>query len=571
MLENNANSDSRASPATADAGPTPTEVREFQRLLREKLRLESERNTIEEARADIQAYVRFMRRTGLPEFAHDLAPHMVLMVEQYDKLTRGECDNVLQELPPGSSKSTLLLIYTTFRLMQDPTLTVLAISNTAALAREFNRKRLEIVSTPEWQRLSGARLSPKKQGEEFFVVEIPTGHKDADGNALWRSAGSVYAQGMGGAVVGRRGALCVVDDPVASLEEAMSPDRLAKSKAWFDLEFLSRRLPGSKVVVVTTRWVRHDLAGHIRQRADEGAEHWDILRIPMLSEGEDDPLGRPAGEPLWIQDNPGYWAIHANAQRDPVIWSSMYMQCPIDQAGHFIDAASISAATVKEPPPHRAVNYMMAMDLAYTSGGGDYSVILVAAVDHERNLTIVDGFRDRVHTDVTADRLEALFAKYDPRVIYMDDDVNSRQFLSFLRERSRRTKNGAHNRIWPVAMGGRSKTERAVNVPAFLRRQQLRILDSLPFYAALRFELSEFPNALHDDFVDACGLLTHKPTHLPAPSLEDVASAPARNVYPPEGTPPGCAFYDANGRMWLNFSMGDPADTSRHRGLMERI
>jgi phage terminase large subunit-like protein len=204
------------------------------------------------------------------------------------------------------------------------------------------------------------------------------------------------------------------------------------------------------------------------------------------------------------------------------------------------------------------VNYVFAPDLAHTSSGGDYSVILVAAVDSKRNLTIVDGFRDQVTTDITALNLDRLYAKYQPHVVYMDDDVNSRQFLSYLRERASRTDGKAHNRIKPVAIGGASKTERAVNVPAFLRTQQLQVLGTLPFYSALRFELVEFPSANHDDLLDACGLLTHKPTHLPAATAPEKTVATTQNYVAPKHCPQGHAFIAEDGNLVMNVSFRLP-------------
>jgi len=571
-LENTPVFVSGTSPIEADtinepdfSAPTAEEVAEFQRLLRARLRLESERNEIEEARSDFLAFIRFMRRSGLAEFQHDPPPQARLMVAQYERMVRGEIQNLVQMLPPGSCKSLTALQYSVFRLAQDPMHSIIAVSNTAALAFDFNRRRRDILRTDEWQKLSGARLSVERQGVDQLVLEIPTGRVDDRGRAVWLAAASVYALGMGGAVVGRRGMLCLVDDPVASLEEAQSPDRMAKAREWFKTEFMSRRVPGAHIVIVTTRWVKGDLAGYAMQRHAEGLEPWDVLRIPMLSEGEGDPLGRAFGEPLWIKDNPGYYEIHRHAQSDQVLWSSMYQQVPVDASGSWVSAAEVSAATVGAAPARNMVNYVFGVDLAYTAGGGDYTVILVAAIDADRNVTIVDGFRDRVPTDVTAGHLESMFQVYRPRVIYIDDDTMSKQFLSYLRERAHRTNGQAHNRISLVSIGGRSKRDRAFNVPGLLRTQQLRILGTLPFYGMLRHELVEHPDCLHDDLLDALSLITQRPTHLPAAARQEAANAPSVNCVAPEGTADGAAFCDADGRMWVNTSMGHPSDIAQRR------
>jgi hypothetical protein len=45
-----------------------------------------------------------------------------------------------------------------------------------------------------------------------------------------------------------------------------------------------------------------DLMGRLL-RVQQG--QWEVLRLPAISEGEGDPLGRPEGEPLWNDDRYG--------------------------------------------------------------------------------------------------------------------------------------------------------------------------------------------------------------------------------------------------------------------------
>ncbi len=50
------------------------------------------------------------------------------------------------------------------------------------------------------------------------------------------------------------------------------------------------------------------------------AQEWKVLRLPAVAEGDDDPLGRKEGEPLWADDQYGYGQrlleIQAAAERE---------------------------------------------------------------------------------------------------------------------------------------------------------------------------------------------------------------------------------------------------------------
>src|SRR5262249_45606959 len=136
---------------------------------------------------------------------------------------------------------------------------------------------------PTWQTLSGvAKLD--KEGLEHFVTD---------------KQGGIRAAGVGSGIVGFRSHLNILDDPIASLEEALSPTALDKQWAWFINEFRTRLVPGAPELVISTRWAKRDIAGRILDLVAAGHEQWTVLRLPMLADSPDDPLGRAEGDPLW--------------------------------------------------------------------------------------------------------------------------------------------------------------------------------------------------------------------------------------------------------------------------------
>jgi hypothetical protein len=96
--------------------------------------------------------------------------------------------------------------------------------------------------------------------------------------------------------------------------------------------------PSGKIVLILTRWSTDDIAGRILERMENGTgEEWEVLRLPAESEGEGDPLGYPAGEFLWSDDDYGYGANPEREKKNQDVqsWSSLFQGTPIPAGGTY--------------------------------------------------------------------------------------------------------------------------------------------------------------------------------------------------------------------------------------------
>jgi len=127
---------------------------------------------------------------------------------------------------------------------------------------------------------------------------------------LTREGGGVLAKGIRSGITGfgaGRGGGVIVDDPFKNWEEAHSPTiRQAVFDAYRSVLRLRLDDDSAFVIIVHTRWHEHDLTGLLL--AEDGQE-WDLVRLPALAEAHDpnaldpllrlpDPLGRAPGEVL---------------------------------------------------------------------------------------------------------------------------------------------------------------------------------------------------------------------------------------------------------------------------------
>jgi phage terminase large subunit-like protein len=116
----------------------------------------------------------------------------------------------------------------------------------------------------------------------------------------WRTTngGGLFSSGVDGPLTGKGiTGIAVIDDPFKSRKDADSEATRETVWDWFTSVVMTR-LEDASVMVVHTRWHGDDLIGRL---AEAG---WTIINLPALAE-EDDPLGRPVGEPLWPQSQWG--------------------------------------------------------------------------------------------------------------------------------------------------------------------------------------------------------------------------------------------------------------------------
>lgn len=475
----------------------------------------------EEALDSLSKFREYMEATASIDFQHPPARHHQLIIRELERLERGEIRRLMILAPPGSAKSTYCSIqYPLWHLARAPQENILCASNSQELAENFNRRRRNLALTPQWMALSQTKLAEDLQGAGHFGTQ---------------RQGGVRAAGVGSSIVGFRSHLNVLDDPIRGHEEALSSSALDKQWDWFHSEFRTRLVPSGRELIVSTRWAKKDIAG--RLLATEG-DTWTVLRLPMLADSADDPLGRAIGEPLWPEWFPS--GRIAELQRSPLLWATQFQQTPLDDSGAWIGNEHI---VYEDSAPER-LTYVIGVDLALTVGRGDYTALVVAGLDEQRKLHVVHVERARVSPDETVARLHALNAQYEPADVLIDDDNASKVFTRLLYELSR-TKHGRPIPLRPQPIRGKDKETRAASLRGFFLNDSVRIVRA-PWNAALHAELLSFPSGEHDDQVDALSLIGRR-----FPLL----SAPVTDV--PESGFKTRTFVGDDGRMYLNGNLDE--------------
>jgi len=430
-------------------------------------------------------YQKYMQAAH-PDFIYEPAAHHDKIIEALHALERGEYRGVLICAPPGSAKSTYVSVnFATWYALRHPTHHILACSNTTDLAETFNRRRRNVCYSPEWQRLAETQISKDQQGISRFGLE---------------AGGTMTAAGVGSSIVGLRAHLLILDDPIMSFEQAMSMTQLDKIWDWLETDARSRLLPTGKTVIVTTRWSKKDPAGRIMSLIAAGEEKdWLVLRLPMLCDDPaNDPLGREMDAPLW----PAWYGQHQleQNQRDPLRWSALYQQRPLDETGSWVPADKLR---VSNSVPGE-LTYVVGVDLALSVGQGDWTVMAVCGLDSDRVLHVVDVRRARVPPNESADMVFSLCLEYSPTAVLIDDDNSSKVWTRLVFELARERNQSIP--LYPLPIRGKDKETRAAAIRGYFLADRV-MLSPGRWNSAVMHELLDFPNGDHDDIVDALSLV----------------------------------------------------------------
>lgn len=442
----------------------------------------------------------------LRETEFKMALHHYVIAKALDNVEQGKCDRLMLMLPPGSAKSTYASVYfPEYFLGRNPQLQVISASHTVELAEAFGRRVRNAVEEPGFKTMWNSTLA---------------GDNAAAGRWATDKGGQYFAVGVGGSVTGRRGDLIIVDDPVASREDADSERVREKTWQWWTNDLLTRLKPGGRIVFVMTRWHEDDLAGRI---LDAERDRWTVIKIPMIA-AADDPMGRKEGEMLWPE-----WFTKdmlRQAQQDPRSWMALYQQEPRPAEGAEFKRSWIQRYT--NAP--KITNRILLVDPAGAKGKtSDYTAMWVVGLGADQNAYVLDGLRDRMNLTERTNALFALHKKWKPMqtryerygafgdIEHLKGEMERRQYRFSITEVGGQVQKEARiRRLVPWFEGGRIWLPHEM-IRTNVAEQQYDVVKEF-----VDKEYAAFPVGVHDDSFDCLARLAEPHLTLPWPDEDEL-------------------------------------------------
>ncbi len=427
-------------------------------------------------RADVRGSLRGWAEFALARDHQVPAGHHLLLIQELERVARGEVDRLMLLLPPGSAKSTYAsVLFPAWWFSQHPASSVIAAAHTAGLARHFGQGVKGLVE--EHSARLGYGLQRGASAERFATSR----------------GGQYYATGVRGAVTGRRADLLLIDDPVKSQAEADNAASRERLWRWFRSDLSTRLRPGGRIVVVMTRWHPDDLGGRLLENED-----WRVLRLPALAE-VGDPLGRDVGAPLWPEWE-GLDALHRKRRMlGDRAFAALFQQAPIRQQGLLFRVAQIGV--LDRAPQMQEGQVVRAWDLAATvdgAGDPDWTVGVKLLRCGDGGFVVLDVRRVRV-SSVEVAALIVATARQDGEEVAVglpqDPGQAGKAQVQFL------TQKLAGFRVAATPETG-AKLSRAVPVASQVEAGLVKVVQA-EWTRVFLEELADFPNGSKDDQVDA--------------------------------------------------------------------
>ena len=277
-------------------------------------------------------------------------------------------------VPPRHGKSELASRrFPAFYLGHHPDRHFLSVSATADLAADFGRDVRNLISGAEYGSL--------------FETELAA---DSHAKGKWHtSAGGVYySVGIGGAVLGRGAHVMLIDDPFASMEEALSEATRKKVWDWYTGTAYNRLMPGGAIVVISHRMHEDDLAGRLLAQQAAGGDRWEVVELPAIDD---------KGEALWPEAYPIAALERIRLNTQPRFWSALYQQRPTPDTGDYFKADWLKP--YDRAPARKTLTVYGASDYAVTDDGGDYTVHVVVGMDLDSRLYVLDLWREQTSSE----------------------------------------------------------------------------------------------------------------------------------------------------------------------------
>jgi len=406
-----------------------------------------------------------------------LAPHLKIVAAKLEALERGDLKRLILCMPPRHGKSRLTTImFPAWFLGRQPDREIISASYGQELADDFGRQVRNLIASPRHQSIfPECRLSEDSAAAHRFATS---------------RGGTYFAVGRGAATTGRGAHLLLIDDPLKDREEANSATVRRSLQEWYAQVAYTRLMPGGVVVIIGNRWHEDDLIGWLLR--EHAAEGWEVVSFPAIA--EKDEVFRREGDALWRERYPVEDLERIKLQIGGAAWASLYQQRPAAAEGAIFKRAWWQSFRVPVMGVRRVVQ---SWDTAFKTGTeNDFSACTTWAVTRD-GYYLLDAWRGRVEFPELKRKVAELFLKREryPHAILIEDRASGQSLIQELKQDSALP-------ILPVRVDS-DKIARAQAVTPLIEAGKVFLPEGAPWREGYIDELSAFPFAPHDDYVDS--------------------------------------------------------------------